>query len=61
MNDGESLSKKQILHKMQARNARPYGNSGAMRGCFFRNVVGARNARPLYEFVQKIGFAYFLL
>ena len=61
MNDGESLSKKQILNKTQARNARPYGNSGAMRGCFFRNVVGARIARPLYEFVQNFGFAYFLL
>ena len=36
---------KQILHKTRARNARPYG-SGTMRGCFFRNVVGARIARP---------------
>ena len=25
---------------------------------FFRNIVGARIARPLLEFVQKFGFAH---
>jgi len=28
---------------------------------FFRNIVGARIARPLLEFVQNFGFAHLLL
>ena len=39
---------------------RPYGYGGIMRSSFFRNIVGARIARPLLEFVQNFGFAHFL-
>ena len=46
-----------MLHKTRARNARPYGYGGIMRSSFFRNIVGARIARPLLEFVQNFGFA----
>ena len=42
-----------MLHKARARNARPYGHGGVMRSSFFRNIVGARIARPLLEFVQN--------
>ena len=35
---------------------RPYGYGGIMRSSFFRNIVGARIARPLLEFVQNFGF-----
>ncbi len=49
-----------MLHKMRARNARPYGYGGIMRSSFFRNIVGARIARPLLEFVQNFGFAHLL-
>ena len=49
-----------MLHKAQARNARPYGHGGVMRSSFFRNIVGARIARLLLEFVQNIGFAHLL-
>ena len=45
---------------MRARNARPYGYGGIMRSSFFRNIVGARIARPLLEFVQNFGFAHLL-
>ena len=31
-----------------------------MRSSFFRNIVGARIARPLLEFVQNFGFAHLL-
>ena len=47
----QSSSKKRMLHKARARNARPYGHSGIMRSSFFRNIVGARIARPLLEFL----------
>ena len=50
-----------MLHKTRARNARPYGYGGIMRSSFFRNIVGARIARPLLEFVQNFGFAHLLL
>ena len=50
-----------MLHKARARNARPYGHGGVMRSSFFRNIVGARIARPLLEFVQNFGFAHLLL
>ncbi len=59
-NQEQSLSKKQMLHKTRARNARPYGYGGIMRSSFFRNIVGARIARPLLEFVQNFGFAHLL-
>ena len=36
-----------MLHKLRARNARPYGYSDTMCACFFRKIVGARIARPL--------------
>ena len=49
-----------MLHKARARNARPYGHGGVMRSYFFRNIVGARIARPLLEFVQNSGFAHLL-
>ena len=49
-----------MLHKTRARNARPYGYGGIMRSSFFRNIVGARIARPLLEFVQNLGFAHLL-
>ena len=49
-----------MLHKARARNARPYGYGGIMRSSFFRNIVGARIARPLLEFVQNFGFAHLL-
>ena len=49
-----------MLHKTRARNARPYGYGGIMRSSFFRNIVGARIARPLLEFVQNFGFAHLL-
>ena len=50
-----------MLHKTRARNARPYGYGGIMRNYFFfRNIVGARIARPLLEFVQNFGFAHLL-
>ena len=42
-----------MLHKAWARNARPYGHGGVMHSSFFRNIVGARIARPLLEFVQN--------
>ena len=55
------MSKKRMLHKTRARNARPYGYGGIMRSSFFfRNIVGARIARPLLEFVQNCGFAHLL-
>ena len=57
----QSLSKKRMLHKARARNARPYGHGGVMRSYFFfRNIVGARIARPLLEFVQNFGFTHLL-
>ena len=40
-----------MSHKARARNARPYGHGGVMRSSFFRNIVGARIARPLLEFL----------
>ena len=49
-----------MLRKTRARNARPYGYGGIMRSSFFRNIVGARIARPLLEFVQNFGFAHLL-
>ena len=50
-----------MLHKTRARNARPYGDgSTMMQLLFFRNVVGARIARPLLEFLQNFGFALLL-
>ena len=49
-----------MSHKARARNARPYGHGGVMRSSFFRNIVGARIARPLLEFVQNFGFAHLL-
>ena len=49
-----------MLYKTRARNARPYGYGGIMRSSFFRNIVGARIARPLLEFVQNFGFAHLL-
>ena len=49
-----------MLHKARARNARPYGYGGVMHSYFFCNIVGARIARPLLEFVQNFGFAHFL-
>ena len=49
-----------MLHKTRARNARPYGYGDIMRNSFFRNIVGARIARPLLEFVQNFGFAHLL-
>ena len=49
-----------MLHKTRARNARPYGYGVIMRSSFFRNIVGARIARPLLEFVQNFGFAHLL-
>ena len=49
-----------MLYKTRARNARPYGHGGIMRSSFFRNIVGARIARPLLEFVQNFGFAHLL-
>ena len=55
-----SLRKKQILHKTRARDARPYGYDGIIRGCSFHNVVGARIARLLSEFVQNFGFVHLL-
>ena len=50
-----------MLHKARARNARPYGHGGVMHISFFRNIVGARIARPLLEFVQNFGFAHLLI
>ena len=47
-----------MMHEKRARNARPYGYGGTIRGYFFRNVVGARIARPLLEFVQNFGFVH---
>ena len=41
-----------MLHKARARNARPYGHGGVMHSYFFRNIVGARIARPLSEFAE---------
>ena len=49
-----------MLYKTRARNARPYGYGVIMRSSFFRNIVGARIARPLLEFVQNFGFAHLL-
>ena len=49
-----------MSHKARARNARPYGHGGVMCSSFFRNIVGARIARPLLEFVQNFGFAHLL-
>ena len=49
-----------MLHKTRARNTRPYGYGDIMRSSFFRNIVGARIARPLLEFVQNFGFAHLL-
>ena len=49
-----------MLHKTRARNARPYGYGGIMRSSFFRNIVGARIARPLSKFVQNFEFAHLL-
>ena len=49
-----------MLYKTRARDARPYGHDGVMRSYFFRNIVGARIARPLLEFVQNFGFAHLL-
>ena len=54
------IEKKKILHKTRARDARPYGYDGIIRGCFFHNAVGARIARLLSEFVQKFGFVHLL-
>ena len=39
---------------------RPYGYGGIMRSSFFRNIVGARIARPLPEDVHNLGFAHLL-
>ena len=44
-----------MLHKARARNARPYGHGGVMRSYFFRNIVGARIARPLLQFAKISG------
>ena len=42
-----------MLHKARARNARPYGHGGVIRSYFFfRNIVGARIARPLLQFAK---------
>ena len=49
-----------MSHKARARNARPYGHGGVMCSSFFRDIVGARIARPLLEFVQNFGFAHLL-
>ena len=49
-----------MLYKARARNARPYGYGGVMHSSFFCNIVGARIARPLLEFVQNFGFAHLL-
>ena len=49
-----------MLHKTRARNACPYGDGDIMCSSFFRNIVGARIARPLLEFVQNFGFAHLL-
>ena len=49
-----------MLHKTRARNARPYGYGVIMRSSFFRNIVGARIARLLLEFVQNFGFVHLL-
>jgi len=52
------------LLKIFAQNAgaqcAPLRDSGTMRGCFFRSVVGARIARPLSEFAHNLGFAHLL-
>ena len=45
------MRKKQMLHKMRARNARPYGYGATIATTFFRNVVGTRIARPLWKYV----------
>jgi len=52
------------LLKFFAQNAgaqcAPLRGGDAMRGCFFRSVVGARTARPLSEFAHNLGFAHLL-
>ena len=42
-----------MLHKARARRC----NAQLL---FFRNIIGARIARPLLEFVQNFGFAHLL-
>ena len=41
-----------MMHEKRARNARPYGYGATIAATFFfRNVVGARIARPLWKYV----------
>jgi len=40
-----------MMHEKRARNARPYGYGTTIAATFFRNVVGARIARPLWKYV----------
>ena len=42
-----------MLHKTRARNARPYGYDGTISSYFFRNIVGACIARPLFGICAK--------
>ena len=55
-----------IIHTVIEQKANSAQNAGAqcaplrVRGCFFRNVVGARIARPLSKFMQNFGFAHLL-
>ena len=40
-----------MIHEPGARKARPYGYGATIAATFFRNVVGARIARPLWKYV----------
>ena len=42
-----------MLHKTRARDARPYGYDGTISSYFFRNIVGACIARPLFGICAK--------
>ena len=48
-----------MLHKTRARNARPYGYDGTISSYFFRNIVGARIARPLFGICAKFRICSF--
>ena len=55
----QSLSKKQMLHKTRARNARPYGHGGVMRSSFFLQHCRGAHRAPVIGICAKFRICSF--
>ena len=55
----QSSSKKRMLHKARARNARPYGHGGVMHSCFFLQHCRGAHRAPVIGICAKFRICSF--